>query len=181
MARNNHHSSKPPRRKKYQGGRKHMSGGLSVIAARMGESPAELTLRHADHSIRPQEIRTVNTQYWMALDEVKRGNGNQKAMAYLITAMNMACVLTELGLGTEYQPTVISALEGLHRSMVRAEENGVYRLDGDAVRTIQEMLEVHDAQMEHATHREIEAAKRMIDERIAQGQTYTHQPEMTKK
>ena len=181
MARQKHHSSKPPRRKKYHGGRIHMSGGLSVIAARNGESPAELTLTHADHAIRPQEIGTVNTQYFMALDQVKRGNGNAKAMAYLITAMNMACVLTELGYGAEYQPTVISALEGLHRAMVRAGDSGVYRLDGEGIRTIQEMLDVHDVQMEHATHRDIEAAKRMIDERIAQGQTYTHQPEMAEK
>jgi len=175
------HGSKPKRNKQYRGSRLTQHGGLGVIAARHGESAAELTLQHADHELRTQEIDVVNTQYYQALDDVKCGQGTRKAMGRLVTAMNVTCVLCERGYGNEYIDVVIKALEALHRGGLRGGATGVYRLDGDGIRAIQESLGVHDAQLAHATHLDIEAARRVIDERIAQGLTYTHQPDKARR
>lgn len=177
MARKNHHSSKAPRRKKYQARQKDKGGGLAVVAARHGETVGELLRQDADFTLVREDITEVNMKYWMALDKIKRGAGNEEALGYLVTGVNMTLGLCEQGLGEEHLQLVIQALEAIHRSMQRV-RGGIYLLDGDGVRAIQETLAVHDAQMEIATERQILAAQRIIDERIAAGQTYAHQPEL---
>lgn len=100
----------------------------------------------------------LRINYWSAFDRVKLGHSSQDNWATLATAMNIALILAERGIGDEYMSLVQQAQEGLIRAQERAHRLNVWRLDGDALQAVANALTVHDAQVEIATRDEMRQA-----------------------
>lgn len=123
------------------------------------------------HTMDDDQITDIGIAYWTALDIHLRAPDEQQ-WAVLASAMNIAIILAERGHGTEFIPTIKTALEGLQRSKDRAATGKSWALDAGAIASIREALTVHDAQCASAKMIEMRNALREVHRRIERGIAY---------
>jgi hypothetical protein len=109
---------------------------------------------------------------WASLDLIARGAGLADHMAIVITAMNMAMVLTEQGFGREYQDQVRLALDGCWRAKKRGDATGRWVFDGPALVAVREAMQVLEAQIDHASRYELIDVIHTIHARHKTGNVY---------
>ncbi len=102
-----------------------------------------------------------------ALTLMKDGKGEEGDCATLTFGVNIAYVLCTMGFGAEYLDDISSAMDAVFRCRVRGENQGVWTLDLDAVRAIDQALTICEAQLEIVTADEINKAIDTIYERMA--------------
>jgi len=90
----------------------------------------------------------------------------------VVCSLNVALALSERGIGAEYQPYMIKALDGAFRAKVRAAGGKAWRYDGEAISAIREALEIHDEQIKLATREQLRNALREVHRRTADGNVY---------
>jgi hypothetical protein len=78
----------------------------------------------------------------------------------VVTALNI--VMAEADTGLAYEVAVIRALDGAFRAKVGSGKRGNFRLDGDAMRDIETVFTIRDAQLVVATHAKIIAALQLV-------------------
>jgi len=113
---------------------------------------------------------------WKALENMKTGCASDVALEIIVGALNIALALCEMGFGAECIPQVNEALAWAFRAKERGEKTGRWGFDGGAIRTVTEVMEIHDQQLEHASKAEVIAAIELVRERIAEGNVYTAEP-----
>ncbi len=113
--------------------------------------------------------RKVGLAYHLALEEMRRGRGTDAAMNQLAYALNLALVLCELGFGPEQEARIHRAQEFLEHAVVGGRQGRRWHVSEEAYRAICPALEVHDQQIETATHADIRRAEEKIKERLAAG------------
>jgi hypothetical protein len=176
VARNKHGS--PARRdKRYTPKAKNKHGGLAVIDAIAGEGEARYIIEQVNQPLRPVDVGVVETKYWIALADVRTGAGTEKSWSYLCTCLNLTLGLCELGFGKEHLPQILQAFEGAQRAMVRGKQSGTYRFDGPGLTALTDVLQVHEAQLEFTTTKDLLAAEKIVAARVKQGHTYDQHPE----
>jgi hypothetical protein len=153
------------RHKKYRPRPVDPDGGLSRIAlcVARGIQAAPLT---------PSQLTDLGAAYWLSFEQLRTGDATEEAWSCVVCALNIGLALAEKGIGDEFEQTLVDALDGAFRAKVRSAKAGTFRLDGEAMRAIDEALHVHDAQMELATRDEVTAAMRLVHQRVVDGDVY---------
>lgn len=106
--------------------------------------------------------------YHWAMLRLTRGEGTKEDWWEVANAMNVAIVLAEHGYGdAEVIEDVKEAMLALHRVKLRYRETGRLLFRGEELTAVNLGLDIHDAQMETATVRDIELAIAECEKRIA--------------
>lgn len=104
-----------------------------------------------------------------AFDEIAHGRGQQDHMETLACMANVSLVLAERGYGPECEPKIIEAQEALMRVKVRQQQGKHIGLDGPGAQALRDLMDTHEAQIEHAGRAELASALLEVRSRAAQG------------
>lgn len=153
------------RSKKYSPKPVALHGGLIAIA--------KCHARGQDASpLKADQTTDIGLAYWLSFENLRTGAATEEAWSCIACALNVGMVLSEKDIGKAYEPLLVKALDGLFRAQVRSKKAGNWRLDGEALRDVEEALQVHDQQMAIATRAEVTAAMNTIHARLAAGNVY---------
>lgn len=94
-----------------------------------------------------QQITDLAIGYHSALNAIANGTGTWDDANTLALAANVALLLLEAGLGIDQLPTVHAAQNAIMAMMRREEQVGRYVLTGPELRHLQDLLDLHDAQI----------------------------------
>lgn len=154
-----------PRNKPYRPKPVAQHGGLVAIAMchARGENASTLT---------SDQTTDLGVAYWLSFENLRTGTATEEAWSCIACALNVGMVLTEKGIGAEYESDLVRALDGLFRAQIRSKKSGNWRLDGEALRDVEHALQVHDQQMAIAKRWEVTEAMNTIYKRLAAGNVY---------
>lgn len=156
--------SKKPR-KQYRPRPVAQHGGLVAIAMchARGENASLLA---------EDQTTDLGLAYWLSFENLRTGDANEESWSCVACALNVALVLAEKGIGAEYVDALVKALDGAFRAKIRSAKTGNFRLDGEALRDIEQALQIHDEQMAIAKRWEVTAAMNTIYKRLKDGNVY---------
>jgi hypothetical protein len=163
---------KKPRNKKYVPKPAARHGGLVAIAMCHARGENASTLRD-------DQTTDLGLAYWLSFDNLRAGDANEECWSCIACALNVSMVLTEKGIGAEYEALIVRALDGTFRAKMRSKRTGNFRLDGEGLRDIEQALQVHDQQMAIAKRWEIAAAMQAVYARMAAGYVYQEAAALT--
>jgi hypothetical protein len=156
--------SKKPR-KQYRPKPVAQHGGLVAIAMCHARGENASTLK-------PDQVTDLGVAYWLSFENLRTGDANEESWSCVACALNVALVLCEKGIGSEYEQALVKALDGAFRAKIRSTKTGNFRLDGEALRDIEIALVIHDSQLEIAKRYEVQEAMKTIYQRLANGNVY---------
>ncbi|MGQ3051078.1 MAG: hypothetical protein ACT6S0_04775 [Roseateles sp.] len=107
-------------------------------------------IRRAQRAIQPvsaDQARDLAIAYHGALNAISQGTGNAEDANTLALAANIALMLVEAGLGIDQLPTVHAAQDAIINMMRREQRTGRFGLTGPELRHLQDLLDLHDAQI----------------------------------
>jgi hypothetical protein len=157
--------SKKPRNKAYRPKPVAQHGGLVAIAMCHARGENASTLKE-------DQLADLGVAYWLSFDNLRAGDANEESWSCVSCALNVALILTEKGIGAEYEGDIVKALDGLFRAQMRSKRSGNWRLDGEALRDVERALQIHDQQMAIAKRWEVTEAMNTIYKRLADGNVY---------
>ena len=97
-----------------------------------------------------------------ALTALTKGVATRKDIDTLIQAVNMVEALYRLGFGRDYFPEVRAGLDALYEMGVRGAESGRFVLKASEMDALNVVMELHDAQMDAITVRDMDAAIALV-------------------
>jgi hypothetical protein len=101
-----------------------------------------------------------------AMTQLTRGLGTRHDWDYISTALNIAIVLAELGVGHEYLEQIKNAMWCHAQCGKRFYTHGKVGYSGPELSVVNLALEVHDAQVDAATVGEMEKAHIEVSRRL---------------
>jgi hypothetical protein len=104
----------------------------------------------------------------LALTNLTKGVATRQDIDTLIQAVNMVEALYRLGFGREYATEVHAGLYALHTVGVRGAESGRFILKSEEMNALNEAMELHDAQLEVITLKDMENAIKLVNEELRQ-------------
>jgi hypothetical protein len=104
----------------------------------------------------------------MALANLTKGVATRQDIDMLIQAINMVEALYRMGFGREYASEVRAGLDALHAVGVRGAESGRFILKSEEMNALNETMELHDAQLEVITLKDMENAIKLVNEELRQ-------------
>ena len=104
----------------------------------------------------------------MAMTNLTQGKATRSDMDTLIPMANIVEALYRLGFGRDYAAEVRSGLDALHTVGRRGAESGRFILRSEEMRALNTLMELHDAQMDAITIRDMERALKLVDEEFKQ-------------
>jgi hypothetical protein len=104
-----------------------------------------------------------------ALAAVVQGHATRDDIDVLIAALNMTEAFCIMGIGGDWRTEVREALDALHAMSVRGLKTGRFILTGLEMKAINLAMDVHDAQLEAATVRQLEQAIDIVVKTIKAG------------
>ena len=104
----------------------------------------------------------------LALANLTKGVATRQDIDTLIQAINMVEALYRLGFGREYATEVHAGLDALHTVGVRGAESGRFILKAEEMNALNEAMELHDAQLEVITLKDMENAIKLVNEELRQ-------------
>lgn len=107
-----------------------------------------------------------------AADGMRQGRGVEQHVHTLASAVNLALILCERGVGREHQQAVIDAQLALMRTIERGQRTARWGFDGPAIATLETALEVYEAQLDVVAAVELRDAVREVSRRMAQGHVF---------
>jgi hypothetical protein len=164
------HGSKKPRNKPYRPKPELPGGGLRALLRIEDRAIRRKTI---NSPYRTEDLTELGVAYWGAFAGLKTTNPSEDAWAIVCHSLNIALVLCESGLGPEHTDAIVAALDGIFRAKQRGDLDGQYRLDGAGIAAIENALQVHEAQLEHATPVEVASAYAIVLRRCEDGHVYT--------
>lgn len=99
----------------------------------------------------------------LAMTVLTRGEATKQDMDVLIAAVNMTEAMHRLGFGTEYKDIVNTGLASLYALCNRGAESGRFVLRAEEMKALNNVMELHDAQLEIATVKDIERGIAIIE------------------
>lgn len=103
---------------------------------------------------------------------MRAGVGVEHHVHTLASAVNLALILCERGVGREYQQTVIDAQLALMRTIERGQRSARWGFDGPAIAQIEAALEVYESQLAVVAAVELRDAVREVTKRVNQGHVF---------
>jgi len=104
----------------------------------------------------------------LALTNLTKGIAVRQDIDTLIQAVNMVEALYRLGFGREYAEEVRAGLDSLHAVGVRGAEAGRFILKSEEMNALNVAMELHDAQLEVITLKDMENAIKLVNEEMRQ-------------
>ena len=98
-----------------------------------------------------------------AMAALTQGRASKAEIDMLIPMGNICEALYRMGFGTEYKDVVRTGLDALHAVGKRGHETGKFILRADEMNALNELMELHDAQMDVITVKDMERAVRIVD------------------
>jgi len=98
-----------------------------------------------------------------AMASLTKGQATRKDIDVLINMVNVVEALYRLGFGEGYGDVVVKGLEAVRAVGRRGAESGRFILKAQEMSDLNDALELHDAQMEIITIRDMEDAIKMIN------------------
>ena len=95
----------------------------------------------ADHLVE------LNIKNHAAMDAICKGNGTKDHFDQLTGMQNMALVLTEMHFDNQYLELLYAGRDALHSLGERFRKHGKFVLTGDEMQKINNVLEIHEAQL----------------------------------
>lgn len=157
--------SKKPRNKAYRPKPVSQHGGLIAIAMCHARGENASTLNS-------DQTTDLGLAYWLSFENLRSGDANEECWSCIACALNIALVLCEQGIGAEHEALIVRAQDGTFRAKIRSKRTGNFRLDGAALRDIEEALTMHDQQMAIAKRWEVTQALGIVRAREAAGTVY---------
>lgn len=118
---------------------------------------------HLDH------LRTLQIKNHAALASITQGHGDRSQWDQLCGALNMACVMSEQGIGPEFRETFMVARAALLEAGKRYLRTDRVVLTGDELHAINEGMECHDTQLENVRAIDLDRAAQEVQRRLAGG------------
>ena len=100
----------------------------------------------------------------LALTNLTKGVATRQDIDTLIQAVNMVEALYRLGFGREYATEVRAGLDSLHAVGVRGAESGRFILKSEEMNALNAAMELHDAQLEVITLKDMDNAIKLVTE-----------------
>jgi hypothetical protein len=104
----------------------------------------------------------------LALTNLTKGIAVRQDIDTLIQAVNMVEALYRLGFGREYAEEVRAGLDSLHAVGVRGAASGRFILKSEEMNALNVAMELHDAQLEVTTLKDMENAIKLVNEELRQ-------------
>jgi hypothetical protein len=110
----------------------------------------------------------VKIKTHMALANMTQGKAVREDVDTLIEAVNVVEALYRMGFGTEYGDEMRNGLEALHSVGVRGAKSGQFVLKSEEMKALNTIMELHDAQLEVITLKDMERAYKIVVEEFRQ-------------
>jgi hypothetical protein len=104
-----------------------------------------------------------------ALAAVVQGRANRNDIDTLIGALNMTEAFCLLNIGQDWRPEVGQAQDALYELAKRGVKLGRFILTGPEMQALNLAMDIHDAQLEAATVRQLEQALEIVEKTIRHG------------
>jgi len=104
----------------------------------------------------------------MALANLTKGIAERYDIESLIQSVNVTEALYRMGFGREYASEVRAGLDSLHAVGVRGAASGRFILKSEEMNALNIIMELHDAQLEVITLKDMERAYKLVLEELRQ-------------
>jgi len=101
-----------------------------------------------------------------AMAALTKGEATRQDLDILISCMNTTEAYWRMGIGTEYKEIVSAGLAALRSVGRRGIDSGRFILKADEMAALNEAMELHDAQLEASTVKEMERALDIVAKEI---------------
>lgn len=98
-----------------------------------------------------------------AMTALTQGQATRKDIDTLIPMANICEALYRMGFGTEYADVIHTGLDALHAVGKRGVTTGKFILKSEEMNALNTLMELHDAQMEVITVKDMEKACKIVD------------------
>lgn len=112
----------------------------------------------ADHTLK---LKIMNH---MAMTRLVQGKAVKGDIDNLIAMVNMAEAMYRLGFGKEFSAEVESGLNALYAVAVRGKDNNRFILKAEEMQALNLIMDLHDAQLEVATVKDMDRAVALVFE-----------------
>jgi hypothetical protein len=163
------HATSRRRNKPYRPQPVNRLGGLAAINLKLMQAEDALPIADDDRT-------DLQLAYWIGFNEMTQGVSSEEHWTMVTVSLNIALVLSEQGVRSQYTPYIVKALEGAFRAHVRAQRTGAWRYDGEAIAAIRDALEVHDEQVPLVSKEQMRAALHEVRRRVDTGNVYQSAP-----
>ena len=110
----------------------------------------------------------VKIKAHMALLNLTQGKAVREDIDTLIQAVNVVEALYRMGVGAEYGDAVRDGSNALHSVGVRGAKSGQFVLKSEEMKALNTIMELHDAQLEVITLKDMERAYKIVVEEFRQ-------------
>lgn len=97
-----------------------------------------------------------------AMSNLTKGVASRRDMDLLVNMVNLTEALYRLGFGEDYKDVVNAGLDALHEVGRRGVETGRFIVKAQEMNDLNLVMELHDAQMELITIKDMESATKLI-------------------
>ena len=104
----------------------------------------------------------------MALTNLTQGKATRADMDDLIAMGNVTEALSRLGFGKEHGDITMGGLDALHSVGKRGAESGRFILRSEEMRALNTLMDLHDAQMDVITIKDMERGLKLVNEEFRQ-------------
>ena len=101
-----------------------------------------------------------------ALTEVVQGRGNRDQIDVLIAALNMTEAYAIHGKGKDWLPEIKQGQDALYEMACRGIDNDKFLFRGPEMQAVNLVMDVHDAQLEQSTVKELEQMTAYVTKQI---------------
>lgn len=119
--------------------------------------------RITDHAGFLLDLRIKNSG---AMVDLMQGKATRQSMDTLIAMSNVTEALHQMGFGDDYQDVCIDGRYAILKILDRAGDKGKFTPTGEEIRMLNKLMELHDAQMDVVTVRDVEKALAMVKYKI---------------
>lgn len=112
---------------------------------------------HTSHAV------NLKIKNHLALTNLTQGKATRHDIDILISMVNVVEALYRLGFGKEYEQEVKAGLDALHAVAVRGKDTNRFILKADEMNALNLICELHDAQLEVITVKDLDAALDLIE------------------
>lgn len=107
--------------------------------------------------------RRTSLGHHLALATLRSGKGSSDTVGRLFHSIYVAYFVHEATTGRAELDAFRAAEAVLHKCAVAAKENGIYEISGDGCAAVEQVLAIHDRQLESIPRHVIENAQERLD------------------
>ena len=113
-------------------------------------------------------VQTCALPIYMAMTNLTQGKATRTDMDDLIAMGNVTEALSRMGFGKEHGDITQDGLNALHAVGKRGVESGRFILRSEEMKALNTLMELHDAQMDVITIKDMERGLKLVDEEFRQ-------------